>query len=474
MTTMNPLTKSVRPSAPPRLEHEKGTWEAPRDPLGFRTLQKAWDDPLALFADGARNHGAMVRFSFGWIRYFFVNDPRAAHRVLVENAKNYTKSVNYQGLKVVLGNGLLTAEGEPWKKHRKLAQPAFHRDRLEEFARTMSACTADVVARWEETIAATGVPFDLHAEMTKLTFRIVGKTLLGTDLENEAQAFGDALYETLCWANAHVESVVRIPPWMPTPKNRRFRAAQRTIEAVIARVIQERKESGELGTDLLGMLMAARDEASGEPMSDRQLMDEVLTLVLAGHETTANALAFTFYLLSKHPDVARRLAREADTVLEGRLPSLDDLPRLAYTKAVAEESMRLFPPAWVVERQSVAEDDLVGYALPKNVTVAVSPYMMHRNPALWPNPEGFDPERFMTPDPNRHKLAYLPFGAGPRFCIGNAFAMMELQIILPMLARMFRLELVPGFRLELEPSITLRPRHGIEMRAFRRAPPADA
>lgn len=424
------------------------------------SLLDAWANPLELMARSAREHGDVVRLKFAWLDYYLLNAPAAAHRVLVENAKAYHKSPNYQGLKIMLGQGLLTSEGELWRRQRRLAQPAFHRDKIAGFAATMAACTNDMLERWEREQPAV---LDVHAEMMRLTFRIVGKTLLSADLEADAKQFGQALDVAIRWANEYVESIVRVPPSIPTPKNLRFRRAQRLIEGVVMRVVEERRSSGRESPDLLSMLMESRDETTGERMSDKQLRDELLTLTLAGHETTANALSFTFYLLSRHPDVLRRLRAETTAVLGGKSPRLDDLPRLPFTKAVAEEALRLYPPAWVFERVALEDDEVLGYAIPKGSVVAVSPWVIHRSTALWPNPEGFDPSRFLEPDPARHKLAYLPFGAGPRTCIGNAFALTELQIILATMVQRVALELVPGVALELDPSITLRPKHRLPM-----------
>jgi cytochrome P450 len=240
--------------------------------------------------------------------------------------------------------------------------------------------------------------------------------------------------------------------------------AKETIDSLVDRIIAQRRVSSDLGHDLLGMLMGASDAETGEGMSDKQLRHEILTLVLAGHETTANALSFLFHLLSTHPDVARRVAAEVETVLSGRTPTLADLKRLEYTTMVIEETLRLYPPAWVLERQSIADDVAGGFHIPKNTIIGISPYILHRNPALWDNPEGFDPERFSKArSAGRGKYHYLPFGGGPRFCIGNAFALMEMQVIVPMILQRARLDLVPGFRLELDPSVTLRPKHGIPM-----------
>lgn len=424
------------------------------------SLLDAWSHPLEMMARGAREHGDMVKFRFAWLDYYLLNAPGAAHRVLVENAKAYHKSPNYQGLKIMLGQGLLTSEGDFWRRQRRLAQPAFHRDKIASFVETMASCTKDMLDRWELEQPGT---LDVHDEMMRLTLRIVGRTLLSADLEADAKQFGEALNVAIQWANQYVESIVRIPPSIPTPKNLRFRRAQRLIESVVMRVVDERRRSGEDKADLLSMLMGSRDEATGEAMSDRQLKDELLTLTLAGHETTANALSFTFDLLSRHPDVLRTLRAEVSSVLGGRSPTLEDLGRMPYTKAVIEESLRLYPPAWVFERIALEDDEVLGFPIPKGSIVAVAPWVIHRNPALWPNPEGFDPERFSRPEPNRHKLAYIPFGAGPRTCIGNVFALTEMQVILPIIVQRVSLDLVPGSEIALDPSVTLRPKHGLPM-----------
>jgi cytochrome P450 len=464
------VTQAAPLNAPIRSRGDAGpaprAWQGPEGRLFSGSIWEAWEDPLKLFVEGARDHGDYVRYRFGWLTYHLVNSPSGAHHLLVENAKNYVKSRNYAGLKILLGQGLLTSEGDFWKRQRRLAQPAFHRQRLARFAEQMVTCTDQHLVRWERELLPGRPAFDLHAEMMRLTFRIVGETLLSKDVDGDARAFGDALNVALKWTNEYVESVVKVPPWVPTPNNRRFNRAARTLEGLVDAIVAERRAEGPAAgrDDLLAMLMEVKDEATGETMSDRQLRDELITLVLAGHETTANSLSFTFELLSRHPDVARRVRAEAAEVLGDRDPTLADLPRMPYAKAVVEESLRLFPPAWVVERDALEDDVIDGRPVAKGTTVAVSPYALHRNPALWPNPEGFDPERFLTPDPARPKLAYMPFGAGPRTCIGNAFAMMEMQLVVPMVLRRFRLELEPNARVELDPSVTLRPRAGVPMR----------
>jgi cytochrome P450 len=304
---------------------------------------EGWRDPIRLMTEAARV-GDVAELRFGpFLRYYVLSGPVGIHHVLKANARNYVKSRNYAGVKFLLGQGLLTSEGEFWKRQRRLAQPAFHHARLAGFAETMARLSADAVSGWR------GGELDVHAEMMRLTFRIVGATLFSTDLAARADEVGEALGVTIRWAQAYAEQVVRLPPWIPTPANVRFGRARERLDRLVSAVIAERRTHTVDPGDLLGMLMAARDDA-GEAMSDRQLRDETMTILLAGHETTANALAFALHLVARHPDVERRLQGEADAVLGGRAPRLEDLPKLAYTEQVIEEAMRIYPPAWCFER----------------------------------------------------------------------------------------------------------------------------
>ena len=429
----------------------------------------AWRDPLGLFLGGRAEYGDVVRFKFGHFEYYLVNDPNVVKHVLVDNPKAYTKSRNYLGLKIVLGEGLLTSEGEHWRRQRKLAQPAFHRDKLAGFAEQMSTATRDMLLRWKRE--ENSRPFCIHAEMMRLTFRIVGLTLFSSDVDGDAKGVGEALEVAMHWANDQAESIIRFPQYIPTPGNLRFKRAKRTLDDVVFRLIAERRDSArktnDFGSDLLGMLMAATEEGgvAGSGMDDQQLRDEIITMILAGHETTANLLSWTFYLLSKHPEVERRVREEARRVLGDRDPVLEDMKGLEYTRMVLEEALRLYPPAWVFERQAVTGDKLGDYDIVPGAIVGICPYVMHRHPDHWENPEGFDPERFRPERADkRPRYAYLPFGGGPRTCVGNHFAMMEAQILLSMIVREHRLELEPSHPVVLDPVITLRPKNGIHVR----------
>ncbi|HEU4404981.1 MAG TPA: cytochrome P450 [Polyangiaceae bacterium] len=432
----------------------------------FGQTAAAWRDPIGLFLRSQAAHGDVVRLRFGPFDYFLVNDVAAIKRVLVDNAANYEKSRSYAGLRVLLGEGLLTSEGEFWRRQRRLAQPAFHRERLAALAGAMAAEVERMRGRWAGL--GPGAPVDVHAEMMRLTFAIVGRALLSADLDGDASAVGEALGVCLAWANRYVESFAPAPLWVPTPSNLRFRRARRTLDALVYRVIAERRGRGEPGDDLLGMLMAASVE--GGAMSDRQLRDELLTLVLAGHETTANLLAFAFHALSSHPHWRAELEGEVDAALAGRAPGFDDLPRLRLTRAALDETLRLYPPVWTFERQAKAPDVLGGFRVPKGSLVGIAPYVLHRHPAHWADPEGFDPTRFLPERAAaRHKFAYLPFGGGPRTCIGNAFALTEATIVLAMVLQRHRLERDPARPLRLDPAVTMRPAGGLFCRLYARA-----
>jgi cytochrome P450 len=433
----------------------------PRGKPFIGSLLEAWRDPLGMFLRGQAEYGDVVRYKLGPFRYHLLTDPEGIKHVLVDNHRAYKKSRNYSGLKLVVGQGLLTSEGDLWRRQRKLAQPAFHRERMAGFADTMAASARAMLDRWDASPSTT---FDAHAEMMRVTYQIVGRTLLSTDLDDPNGEIGEALAFGLKYANDYAEAILQIPPWIPTPTNVRFVRELKKIDDIVLGVIAARRASAKSVPDLLGMLMEVEDEDTKEKMTDRQLRDEVITIVLAGHETTANALAWTIYLLSRHPDVERRLAAEVSEALGGRAPTFADLPRLRYTKMVLEESMRLYPPAWNFERQAIESDVVCGYAIAPGDIIGIATYALHRNPRYWENPEGFDPERF-SPERSqgRPRYAYLPFGGGPRTCIGNAFAMMEAQIILAMIVQRFRLELPPDEVVELAPLITLRPKRGLRM-----------
>ena len=408
--------------------------------------------------DSFRDYGEVVRLRFGPMIAHLVSSPAGVAHVLAENNKNYGKQTRgYRNLRYVLGNGLLTSEGETWKRQRRIAQPAFHRQRIAGFATTMVRAAEDATAGLE---SRRGHEVDVHHEMMRLTLRIVGETLLAHDPTDAADEVGAALTFLLTLANDRTRRVFDLPPIFPTRQNLRFRRALATLDSVVLRMIADRRKNPADRGDLLSMLIAARDAETGESMDDRQLRDETMTIFLAGHETTANALTFTWVLLSRYPAAFRELQAELAQVLGGRSPTGDDLPRLTLTRRILQEAMRLYPPAWIIGRSATGRDEVGGYEIPARSIVFVSPYVVHRHPGLWSDPEGFDPQRFAREPP---RGAYLPFGAGPRMCIGNGFASMEAELVLATMAQKVRFELVPGAEVVLDPSITLRPRNGVRM-----------
>jgi cytochrome P450 len=396
-------------------------------------------------------------------RIYFVNDAEYVKRILLDNLANYPKSVTYRNnLRPFLGDGLLISEGDFWKRQRRLAQPAFHLRRLKVLAAAMAEAAARMCTRWEN-----GKVLDVMAEMNAVTMEIVATTLFGADVSGDIAEVADAMAvlqeET---GRVRPAAFFDLPDFLVRPRGKRFRDAVATLDRIVNRIIAERRSSGETRDDLLSMLLEARDEDTGEGMTDKQLRDELVTLFLAGHETTAIALTWTFHLLGQNPRVEELLQKEVDEVLGDKAaPSFEDLERLPYARMVADEAMRLYPPAYVFSRRAAGDDQLGPFHMPAGAHIVISPYALHRRPDYWPEPDGFWPERFAPgARTDRPKLAYLPFGGGPRICIGNSFAMMEHAIVLAAAVRRWRLESIPGREVRTEPRITLRPRGGLPMR----------
>ena len=402
-----------------------------------------------------------MKISVGNRFLHLVDDPAYIRYVLQGNARNYRKSVNYEPLKLVIGEGLLTSEGLSWRRQRRLIQPAFHRSKLETLASVIVEETEAVSARWAGR-AATQEPLNVAAEMTGLALRAVSRALLGSDIRKETHKISEAQTFLNRYVDFRMGGFIHLSPHVPTPRNLRFKRALADLDSVVYGIIDKRMGRNDVGDDLLGMLLEARDEQTGEAMTRRQLRDEVATILLAGHETTANALSWTCYLLAHDKRAEYNLHQELDGTLRGRAPAFADLDDLPYTRAVFEEALRLYPPAWVISRKPVEDDVVGGYRIPAGSTVLLSPYVTHRHPRLWANPEAFDPERFYQASArDRPAYAYFPFGGGPRKCIGNGFAMMEARLVLATLAQRYRLRLVQDRPVEIEPLVTLRPKYGI-------------
>jgi cytochrome P450 len=427
----------------------------------------AFADPYHFFLEVSQKFGDVIRIQFGPIVYHLLNDADAIKHVLVDNAKNYVKGWTYGVFKPLLGEGLLTSDGELWRRQRRLMQPAFHRDCLDGFATTMVNDASLLLQRWEALAPDSVV--DIHSEFVRLAFRIVGRTLLGLDLETSGQEVAKEMRRALHLIDARATSIIRFPMFVPTPTNWRLKRVCQALDQVIDRILEEhRNHSTDQAGDLLSMLMAAVDE-SGQSMDRQQLRDELMTLVLAGTETTANLLTWTVLLLNQNPSAEVRVQEEIDRVLHGRSPTGANWTDLTYVQHVLEESMRLYPPAWKYERQALSEDSILGYCIPARSIVGITPHALHRNPKYWPEPDRFDPDRFL-PDrvAPRPRYAYLPFGGGPRVCIGKGFAMMEAQIVLSMVMQRYRLEALAPESVEISPAITLHPRHGLKVRLLKR------
>lgn len=453
-----------------RVDLPRGT-EVPHLPssrlLGHLTELRA--DPLGLLLRARCERGDLVRVRMGPIRAYYASHPADVEHILVENHQSYSKETRgYDTLEVFLGKGLVTSEGDLWRRQRRIAQPAFAKRRIAALGEVMRAASQRLVLDWSAN-ASDGALVDVPAEMMHLTLRIAGLTLFSVDLAGASADIGRNVAHVLSDFNRLFKSIVPYPQLWPTPANFRGRRALAELDRVVYGIIEERRrqasagEAAELGSDLLSMFMEARDEETGEGMSDRQLRDEIITMLVAGHETTANALTWTLTLLARHPEVMARVHDELDRVVGDAPVELAHLPQLAYTEQVFKESIRLYPPVWALARRAKAPDVLSGYTIPAGSYVILSPYATHRHPAFWPDPERFDPDRFEGGDRSRPKGAYFPFASGPRKCIGDHFAKMEGLVVLASLLQRFRVRLVPGQSLRPEPSVTLRPEGSIWM-----------
>jgi len=442
----------------------------PRSLSPFGSLPELQRDPLGTFLRDRERFGDVVRYRGGIWYAYLVSHPDYIKHILQDNNQNYLKGFSYQVLKPVLGQGLLTNDGESWLTQRRLAQPAFHRARIERISGVMLDSIAGMLRRWEERHDPEA-PVDVLPEMIRLTLEIVSRTLLGVELGREADEVGRAVSELQGHVNYRATHLFSLAEKYPTPRNRRFHRWLSLLDAIVYRIIDQHRSGQSDRDDLMSMLLHARDEDTGEGMSDPQLRDEVMTIFLAGHETTANALTWTWFLLSQHPEAEERLHREIDVVLSGRTPEYSDLANLSYTRMAIEESMRMYPPAWAIGRFAIGEDAVGGYRIPAGAQVVMSPYVTHRHPEFWDRPDEFDPERF-TPAraAGRPRFAYFPFGGGPRMCIGADFAMIEAQLALAVIAQCYRLRLVAGHRVEPEALVTLRTRFGMHMRLEPRMP----
>ena len=420
-------------------------------------------NPLDYFTAMAQKYGDVSGMRIGKFRSLFINHPDLIEDVLVNNARKYHNGRILQANKYLFGEGLLTSEGDFWLRQRRLSQPAFHRARVSAYAATMAEYAEQMAATWR-----SGEERDIHEEMMQLALRIVGKTLFDAEVTRDAKEVGETL-DLLLHLAANFGRTILVPLWLPTPRNIRAKLGIKRLEKVIYRIIAERRASGPDGMgidtgDLLSILLQAQDE-DGTHMNDRQLRDETITLFLAGHETTANTLSWTWMLLAQNPAVEKKFHDELDGVLGGRAPTVDDLPKLAYLNHVLTESLRLYPTAWGMARLAAEEHEIAGYPMHVGYGVAFAQWVVHRDARWFDAPLEFRPERWENGLAKQlPRFAYFPFGGGPRQCIGNTFALMEASVVLATIGRKYRFALLPGHKVTPLASITLRPRDGIRVR----------
>jgi cytochrome P450 len=440
----------------------------PPGPKGYPLFGNVFEprgDAVGYFTKCVREHGDIVFLRFLGVPMCFVNRPEFIESVLVTQSGNFEKSKDYRALRRVLGNGLLTSEGEFWRRQRKLVQPAFHQERIAAYAEVMAGFTRRMMESW-----ADGQELDIHEAMMRLTLDIVAKTLFDTDVSHEAEDVSAALDVLMGKFMRQAGFAFLLPKFVPIPTTSRLQRAVKQLDKVIYGIIRQRRASGQMSGDLLSVLLQAQDD-EGIGMTDRQLHDEIMTLFLAGHETTANALSWTWLLLGRNPEAAEKLSEELRAVLGGRTPTPADLSRLIYTDRVLREAMRLYPPVWIIGRRALAPFRLGEYELPAETNVLMSQLILHRDARYFPDPGRFDPDRWRPDDPRCSALprfAYFPFGGGPRVCIGAGFAMMEAVLLLATIAQEFQVDLIAGQSIEMLPSVTLRPKGGIRVKVRRR------
>jgi cytochrome P450 len=437
--------------------------EMPPGPKGAPVIGSLLDlrrNPVNFLMRAAKEYGDIVYFKLGTQDVFLVNDPEIIKDILVTNSKNFIKSRGLQMAKSVLGEGLLTSEGDFHRRQRRLAQPAFHRQRIAGYADVMVKDGARLRARWQE-----GETLNIAEEMMQVTLAIVAKTLFAADVESEAKDIGQSLTAIMKLFDRVTLPFPQLINKLPLPSNFRFVKALQRLDDTIYRIINERRKSGEDRGDLLSMLLMAQDEeGDGTGMTDKQVRDECMTLFLAGHETTANALTWTWYLLSEHPEIEAKFHAEIDRLLGGRLPSFEDVPKLKYTTMVFAESMRLYPPAWTLGRQVLSDYPLDRFVARKGAIILMSPYVMQHTERYFPEPFKFDPERWTeAAQATRPKFSYFPFGGGSRLCIGEPFAWTEGALLLATIAQHWQMRLVEGHPVEPRPIVTLRPKYGMKM-----------
>ncbi len=428
---------------------------------GAGEMQK---NPLNYLMNMDKNYPGIANWQLLHLNIVLLSDPKLIRVVLQTNQKQYIKNSAYKQVELLLGQGLVTSEGELWKRQRKLIQPSFHKQSIFNLFEDMLGCTNETIAEWKEKVKKAE-NIDFAEEMMKITLQIIGKTMLSTDVKAEAGSVNVSLGYLLKAIDHRATQALNFPLWVPTKNNFKFKKERKVLDEIIYKIINERRKSGSKGHDLLDMLMESKYEDTGEHMPDNLLRDEVMTIFLAGHETTAAALAWTFYLIATHPEVYKKLKQEVkDVVGDGEI-TFQHLQQLKYSKACLNEAMRLYPPIWIIGRRAL-EDTMVGdYLIKKDTDILISPFIVHHDAAYWKNPEVFSPERWETEEvKDMDKFAYFPFAAGPRMCIGNNFALLEADIIITKIIQNFDFEYAGTEAPVVEPTLTLRVKNGMPMK----------
>lgn len=418
--------------------------------------------PPAYLLDLFKKYGEIARFK-GAFTVYAINNPECVKSILTSAWPQYSKNtIDYKVISAVFGNGLVTSDGDDWVRQRRIMQPVFSSRSVNSFDKVINETTSALADNWSKQ--STHDVTWLDRDMSKITFQVVSRTLFGTNIDHVS----DEMIDILDLLNIHpmrLSALLRLFPWIPSPSNKRFLRANRRLDEIVYTLIEEHQLPGACQENIVGRLLAAKDDDSKASLTTEQIRDEVVTLMLAGHETSAVSLTWTFYLLSQHPEIEERLCEELENKLNGAPATSSDLAELIYLKQVVQESLRLYPAVWGVSRRSLDEAVLGGYRIPKNSYIAITPYVLHRDPNSWPEPEKFDPERF-SPEQikSRHSYSYLPFGAGPRTCIGAGMAMLEIQLILAQLLQKFKVTPIADQQIEVEAAVTLKPRHGLTVR----------
>ena len=419
--------------------------------------------PMDFLTDAWRRHGDVIRVRLGPRVVHVLVHPDAVRHVLVDNHRNYKRSPTIDEVRAVGGESLFTADGDPWRARRRLLQPGFHQHKIAAMADGMSHAIAEILDEWSAA-AIQHRPLDMAAQMGRLALRIAGRAMFHVDTDDDAADMIDAVSFLLEHVRVRSGQLVKLPRAIPTPTHRRYHAARATIERIVKRTLSERRARGDTHHDVLGLLMDARDADTGAPLSDQELVSELTLLFIVGHETTAITLAWTLYLLSLNPSARVRLEEECARVVGDRVAGAADVFSLAWMGQCLDESQRLYPAVWINGRTAIADDEIAGHRIPAASDVFLAHYLTHRHPAFWDNPEAFDPDRFAPEQvAARHPHAHVPFGAGPRKCIGYSFAQLEMRLALAAIVRRFRVDVAPAFVPTLDPSLTLRPRDGMWM-----------